>query len=100
MRRLTGDGIELGVLDEGEGHPVLLLHGFPDSARLWRHQVPVLAAAGMRTVAPDLRGFGESERPEAVEDYTLARSVADMLAVLDALGIERASVVGHDFGAA
>jgi pimeloyl-ACP methyl ester carboxylesterase len=100
MRRVDGDGIGLAVRDEGEGTPVLLLHGFPDSARLWRHQVPALVAAGHRVIAPDLRGFGGSDRPEAVEDYALGRSVADMLAVLDGAGIDRARVVGHDWGAA
>lgn len=99
MRRVAGDGVELAVLDEGEGHPVLLLHGFPDSSRVWRHQIARLSAAGMRVIVPDLRGFGESDRPEAVEEYAVARSVADMVAVLDALAIDRAHVVGHDFGA-
>lgn len=100
MRSVTGDGVTLAVLDEGEGAPVLLLHGFPDSSHVWRHQVPALVDAGMRAIAPDLRGFGESDKPEAVEDYAIARSVADMGAVLDALGVERAHVVGHDWGAA
>ena len=89
----------LAVHDEGEGAPVLLLHGFPDSSRLWRHQISALVGAGMRAIAPDLRGFGESDRPEEVEDYAIARSVADMVALLDALDLERAHVVGHDWGA-
>lgn len=89
----------LEVLVEGTGTPVLLLHGYPDSARLWRHQIPALVGAGFRTIAPDLRGFGESDKPDAVEDYAMARSIADMVAVLDALGLERAHVVGHDWGA-
>jgi pimeloyl-ACP methyl ester carboxylesterase len=100
VKRITGDGVELAVLDEGEGHPVLLLHGFPDSSHLWRHQVPALVEAGFRAIAPDLRGFGQSDKPEAVEDYTITRSLEDLRALLDALGIERAHVVGHDFGAA
>jgi pimeloyl-ACP methyl ester carboxylesterase len=61
--------------------------------------VPALVDAGLRAIAPDLRGFGESDRPEAVEDYSIGRSVADMTAVLDGLGVERAHVVGHDWGA-
>ena len=89
----------LAVRDEGEGDAVLLLHGFPDSSRLWRHQIPALVGAGLRAIAPDLRGFGESDKPEAVEEYAIARSVADMVAVLDALELERAHVVGHDWGA-
>lgn len=99
MRRIRGDGVELAVLDEGAGLAVLLLHGFPDSSQLWRHQIPALVSAGMRAIAPDLRGFGESDKPEGVEEYAIARSVADMVAVLDALGVERAHVVGHDWGA-
>jgi pimeloyl-ACP methyl ester carboxylesterase len=100
LRRITGDGVTLAVTDEGDGPAVLLVHGFPDSAHVWRKQIPPLLDAGLRVVAPDLRGFGASDRPEAVDDYALTRSIADMLAVLDALGIERAHVVGHDFGAA
>jgi len=101
MPRIAGAGVELAVLDEGggDGLPLLLIHGFPDSSRLWRHVVPQLVAAGHRVIAPDLRGLGESDKPEAVEEYAIARSVADMVAVLDALGIERAGVVGHDWGA-
>ena len=100
LRELDGEGVTLTVQDEGEGPPVLLIHGFPDSHRLWRHQVPALVAAGKRVIAPDLRGFGESQQPNEVADYALRHSIADMLAVLDALEIERAQVVGHDWGAA
>src|SRR3990170_6280658 len=100
LRRIDGAGVSLAVQDEGDGQPVLLIHGFPDSHRLWRHQVPALMGAGKRVIAPDLRGFGESDRPEEVADYRIRHSVADMLAVLDALEVERAQVVGHDWGAA
>src|SRR3954469_24709859 len=99
MRRMRGDGVELAVRDEGDDQPVLLLHGFPDSSYLWRHQIEALTQAGMRCVAPDLRGRGESERPEAVEAYAVRHSIADAVAILDQLEIERAHVVGHDFGA-
>ena len=99
MLRIAGDGITLAVQDEGTGPAVLLLHGFPDSSRLWRYQVPALIEAGLRVIAPDLRGFGESDKPEEVEAYAMRRSVADMTAVLDALGVDRANVVGHDWGA-
>jgi pimeloyl-ACP methyl ester carboxylesterase len=100
MRRISGDGVELNVVEQGAGPAVLLLHGFPDSARLWRHQVPTLVDAGFRVVAPDLRGFGDSDKPQAIEAYGFAHLVADVLAVLDQLGVERAHVVGHDWGAA
>ena len=99
MRRVAGDGVELALRDEGEGPAVLLLHGFPDTHRLWRHQMQALTDAGLRAVAPDLRGRGESGRPATVPEYAIARSVADMLCVLDELQIARAHVVGHDFGA-
>jgi pimeloyl-ACP methyl ester carboxylesterase len=99
MPRIAAHGVTLAVQDEGAGPAVLLLHGFPDSSRLWRYQVPALVDAGLRVIAPELRGFGESDRPEAVEDYAIKHSVADMVAVLDALGVERAHVVGHDWGA-
>jgi pimeloyl-ACP methyl ester carboxylesterase len=79
---------------------VLLLHGFPDSAALWRHQIPELVDAGHRVIAPDLRGFGESDRPDGVEHYTMPTLVGDVLGVLDSLGVSRAAVVGHDWGAA
>jgi pimeloyl-ACP methyl ester carboxylesterase len=99
MRRVQGDGVELAVLVEGEGPAVVLLHGFPDSSYVWRHQVPALAGAGFRVIAPDLRGFGASEKPADVEAYRLRHGLADVLAVLDALEVERAHVVGHDWGA-
>jgi pimeloyl-ACP methyl ester carboxylesterase len=99
VHRVRREGVELAFLDEGEGPAVVLLHGFPDSSQLWRKQVPALVDAGLRVVAPDLRGFGESGRPEEVEEYRITRSVADVVAILDARGIDRAHVVGHDFGA-
>jgi len=99
MRSVRGAGLELALVDEGEGPAVLMLHGFPDTAQLWRHQVRALVSAGRRAIAPDMRGRGGSERPSSVEAYAIPHSVADMVAVLDALGLDRVDVVGHDFGA-
>lgn len=93
-------GLSFPVVDYGAGPAVLLLHGFPDSRRLWRYQVPALASAGLRVIAPDLRGFGDAPKPAAVEAYKLAVIMADLLGLLDALGIDQTSVVGHDWGAA
>jgi len=99
MRRMqSADGVELAVQVTGSGPPVLLLHGFPDRADLWRHQIEDLKA-DFTVIAPDLRGFGDSDRPGDVDAYRMRRSVADMLWLLDALGFERAHVVGHDWGA-
>jgi pimeloyl-ACP methyl ester carboxylesterase len=94
------NGVSLYVEDHGSGTPVLLIHGWPDSAYLWRHQIPFLTAHGFRAIAPDMRGFGRSSRPPAVGDYALANAVGDMAGLLDALGVESAHVVGHDWGAA
>ena len=79
----------------GEGPPVVLLHGFPDSRHVWREQVGPLADAGFRVIAPDLRGFGESERPQGVDAYRATTVVADVLELLD----EPFHLVGHDWGA-
>lgn len=96
---VTVNGLSFHVVDEGSGTPVLLLHGFPDSSALWRHQIPALVDAGHRVIAPDLRGFGASDRPEGVAQYTMPLLVGDLVEILDALGVERADVVGHDWGA-
>jgi pimeloyl-ACP methyl ester carboxylesterase len=93
-----GVGIEVEVF--GHGRPVVLLHGFPDSGRLWHHQVPALVDAGFQVIVPDQRGYGRSDKPSDVESYGLLHIAADVAAVLDQLGIERAHIVGHDWGAA
>jgi pimeloyl-ACP methyl ester carboxylesterase len=99
-RTLRANGLSFNVAVAGSGPPVLLLHGFPDSWRLWRHQFLALAGAGHRVIAPDLRGFGKTDRPTQVVDYKLRMLVADVLGLLDAAGVEQAAVVGHDWGAA
>ncbi len=83
----------------GEGPAVLLVHGFPDSRAVWRRQVGPLAEAGFRVIAPDLRGFGASERPEGVDAYRVTELIGDLVELLDEHGIDRAHVVGHDWGA-
>jgi len=97
--RVDTSGVAINYEVTGKGRPVILLHGFPDSGRLWRNQVPVLTDAGFQVIVPDLRGYGASGRPEEVEQYSLPFLVGDVLAVLDAVGVERAHVVGHDWGA-
>src|SRR5581483_7310084 len=93
--------ITLHVRDSGgDGTPVLLLHGWPDTGALWRHQVAALTAAGYRTIAPDLRGFGASSKPADVAAYAALTMAGDVTGLLDALGIDRAHLVGHDWGAA
>jgi pimeloyl-ACP methyl ester carboxylesterase len=93
-----GVGIEYEVT--GVGRPVVLLHGFPDSGRLWRYQVPALVDAGFQVIVPDLRGYGLSDRPTEVESYSIPFLVGDVLGLLAQQGIEKPHVVGHDWGAA
>ncbi len=100
MRRLDADGVGIEYEVTGQGQPVVLLHGWPDSGRLWRHEVPALAAAGFQVVVPDLRGYGRSGKPEAIEAYSLPVVAGDVLAILADLNIARAHLVGHDWGAA
>lgn len=92
------NGIQLNVLEAGEGPLVLLLHGWPELAHSWRHQLPALADAGYRAVAPDMRGYGKSSVPEAIDAYTLFHLVGDVVGLVDHYQQERAVVVGHDWG--
>ena len=93
----VGD-IELSVDEVGDGPPVILLHGFPELAYSWRHQLPALAAAGFRAIAPDQRGYGSSEKPDGVEPYAHEHLVNDVFSLADALDIDRFHLVGHDWG--
>jgi pimeloyl-ACP methyl ester carboxylesterase len=96
---ITTNGIRMHVAEAGEGPAVLLCHGFPEAWHSWRHQLHALAEAGYRAIAPDMRGYGGTEAPAAVEDYTILHLVGDMVGLLDALGLEQAAIVGHDWGA-
>jgi pimeloyl-ACP methyl ester carboxylesterase len=93
------NGIRLAVTEEGQGPPVLLCHGFPETAHSWRHQIGALAAAGYRVLAPDLRGYGSSDCPDGVGQYTILHLVGDLVGLLDALDEPAAAIVGHDWGA-
>jgi pimeloyl-ACP methyl ester carboxylesterase len=93
------NGIRMHLAEKGSGPLVLLCHGFPESWYSWRHQIDALAEAGFRAVAPDMRGYGQTEQPEAIDQYTLCHLVGDMVGVLDALGEETAVIAGHDWGA-
>jgi len=90
--------VELHVAECGEGEPVLLLHGFPELWYSWRHQMQAIAASGRRAIAPDLRGFGGSSAPAAIEAYDIEQLTGDLVGLLDALEVDAATVVGHDWG--
>ena len=97
-RIIKTNGVSLNVVEQGEGPLVLLCHGFPESWYSWRHQIEALATAGFHAVAPDMRGYGKSDRPEAIDQYTIFHLVGDIVGLLDALETQRAVVVGHDWG--
>jgi pimeloyl-ACP methyl ester carboxylesterase len=99
MPTVSVDGVDIAYDVAGEGEPCLLLHGWPDSASLWRNQVPALVDAGYRVVTPDLRGYGRSSKPTEVDAYSILVIAGDLVAVLDDLGLERVNLVGHDWGA-
>src|ERR1017187_4538776 len=98
-RTIGANGIHLHFVEQGEGPLIVLCHGFPDLWYSWRYQLPALASAGFHAVAVDMRGYGQSDRPEAIDQYTLLHLVGDMVGLLDALGVQQAGIAGHDWGA-
>jgi pimeloyl-ACP methyl ester carboxylesterase len=98
-RTIEANGIRVQLAEAGAGPLVVLCHGFPESWYSWRHQLPALAEAGFHAVAPDMRGYGRTERPKSIDQYTLLHLVGDTVGLLDALGAEQAVIAGHDWGA-
>jgi pimeloyl-ACP methyl ester carboxylesterase len=98
-RSIETNGIRLNVALQGDGPLVLLCHGFPETSHSWRHQMQSLAAAGYRAVAPDLRGYSESSRPETSDAYTQLHIVGDLVGLVEALGDKSCVLIGHDWGA-
>jgi len=98
-RTISANGIELFVVEEGQGPLVLLCHGWPELSYSWRHQVPALAEAGFHVVVPDMRGFGRSSAPADIDAYSILDTVGDMVALVSALGEKQAAIIGHDWGA-
>lgn len=99
-RFVTTNGVRMHVAEQGEGYPVIFCHGFPHTWFIWHHQLESLAAAGYRAIAPDLRGYGQTDLPADVDSYTNEGVIGDLLALLDDIGAEQAVFVGLDFGAA
>lgn len=98
-RTVETNGIRMHVAEQGDGPLVLLCHGFPESWYSWRHQLAALAAEGFRAVAPDMRGYGQTDQPAEIDQYTLLHLVGDMVGLVDALGGGPAVIAGHDWGA-
>src|SRR5262245_58607702 len=95
QRTIETNGIRLHIAERGSGPLVLLCHGFPESWYSWRHQLDALAAAGFHAVAPDMRGYGKSDCPVAIDQYTLFHLLGDMVGLLDVLEAPSAVIVGH-----
>src|SRR5260370_25763837 len=98
-RFVETNGIRMHIAEQGEGPLVVLLHGFPESWYSWRHQLRALADAGYHAVAPDQRGYGQTDRPQQIDQYSMFHLVGDVIGLLDALGAPQAVVAGHDWGA-
>ena len=92
------NGIKMHLVEAGQGFPVVMCHGFPELWYSWRHQIRALADAGFRAIAPDQRGYGDTACPQPVEAYTQKEIVTDVIGMLDALGIDKCVIIGHDWG--
>jgi pimeloyl-ACP methyl ester carboxylesterase len=98
-RIIDTGAVNMAIHEAGRGPAVVLIHGFPELAFSWRHQLPALAEAGYRAIAPDMRGYGGTDKPVGVDQYTVQKLIGDIQGLLDALAIDRALIVGHDWGA-
>src|SRR5580658_7237013 len=98
-RFVETNGIRMHYVGAGDGPLVVLCHGFPESWYSWRHQLGALAAAGFHAVAPDLRGYGQTDRPRTVEAYDIFQLTGDIVGLVNALGATTAVIAGHDWGA-
>jgi len=96
---VTTNGIRMHYMEQGAGPLVVLCHGWPESWYSYRHQIPALADAGFRVVAPDQRGYGQTDRPEPIESYNILNLVGDIVGLVNSLGVDSAVIVGHDWGA-
>src|SRR5215472_4683925 len=99
-KHINTNGIRMHVAEAGEGYPIVMCHGFPELWYSWRHQMRALAEAGFRAISPDQRGYGETDAPEPIEAYTQKLLVADIVGMLDALGLAKCVIIGHDWGGA
>src|ERR1700719_6400 len=93
------NGIKMHYVEAGSGPLVVMCHGWPESWYSWRHQIPAIAEAGFRVVAPDQRGYGQTDAPEAIESYNIFNLAGDIVGLVNSIGASDAVIVGHDWGA-
>ena len=98
-RTVSVNGINMHVAEKGEGPIVLFIHGFPELWYTWRHQILALSSLGYRAVAPDLRGYGDSDSPDSISSYSIMHIIGDLVALVESLGVKQVFVVAHDWGA-
>jgi len=98
-RFIDTNGIKMHIAEQGEGPLIVLCHGWPESWYSWRHQIPALAAAGFHVVAPDQRGYGQTDKPEPIGAYNILQLTGDIVGLVNALGADSAIIAGHDWGA-
>jgi len=96
---ITTNGIKMHYVEQGSGPLVVLCHGWPESWYSYRHQIPALAAAGFRVIAPDQRGYGQTDKPEPIESYNILNLTGDIVGLVNGIGADSAVIVGHDWGA-
>jgi pimeloyl-ACP methyl ester carboxylesterase len=99
QRSLTVNGIQMHIAEQGSGPLAICCHGWPELGYSWRHQIPALVQAGYRVVVPDMRGFGKTEAPHDIDQYSVLHMVGDIVALVQALGEKQAIIIGHDWGA-
>jgi pimeloyl-ACP methyl ester carboxylesterase len=99
QRSLAVNGIQMHIVEEGTGPLAICCHGWPELGHSWRHQIPALVQAGYRVVVPDMRGFGKTEAPLEIDQYSILHMVGDIVALVHALGEKQAVIIGHDWGA-
>ena len=99
QKNIPTNDINISTIVEGDGEPIILVHGWPESWYSWRHQINPLVEAGYKIIVPDVRGYGNSDRPIKVSDYSMKKITSDIIGILDFIEEEKAHIIGHDWGA-
>ena len=96
--KIPTNNININTVIEGSGVPLFFIHGWPESFYSWRHQINFFSKLGYKVIVPDIRGYGSSDKPENIADYSMKKITTDLIGILDYLGENKAHIVGHDWG--